>query len=72
VRPLALDERMVALAAAISIDFDYFSQHSQGPGIMPGFLFPMPIPGYPEPEPGAGAPEGIPAETGPSSPAGVR
>ena len=32
VRPLQLDERMIALAAAISIDFDYFSQHSHGPG----------------------------------------
>ncbi len=35
-RPLALDERMMALAAAISIDYDYFSQHSHGPGMMPG------------------------------------
>ena len=33
VRPLQLDERMIALAAAISIDFDYFSQHSHGPGV---------------------------------------
>ena len=32
VRPLQLDERMIALAGAISIDFDYFSQHSHGPG----------------------------------------
>ena len=35
VRPLQLDERMIALAAAISIDFDYFSQHSHGPGSVP-------------------------------------
>ena len=35
VRPLQLDERMIALAAAISIDFDYFSQHSHGPGRVP-------------------------------------
>ena len=35
VRPLQLNERMVALAAAISIDFDYFSQHSHGPGSVP-------------------------------------
>jgi hypothetical protein len=35
-RPLRLDERMMALAAAISIDYDYFSQHSHGPGMMPG------------------------------------
>lgn len=58
---------MIALAAAISIDFDYFSQHSHGPGMMPGFLYPMPIPSpsYPpsEPEAGgteAGSPEGAP------------
>lgn len=31
---MQLDERMVALAAAISIDFDYFSQHSHGPGAL--------------------------------------
>lgn len=73
-RPLQLDERMIALAAAISIDFDYFSQHSHGPGMMPGFLFPMPIPtpSYPPPEPevGSPAPEGAdgapPAEAGPA------
>ena len=34
-RPLQLDERMIALAGAISIDFDYFSQHSHGPGSVP-------------------------------------
>ncbi|BDA48458.1 Altered inheritance rate of mitochondria protein 25 [Coccomyxa sp. Obi] len=73
VRPLVLDERMTALAAAISIDYDYFSQHSHGPGMMPGFLFPMPIPtpSYPEPEaaPGADAGDigaGDAAEAGPS------
>lgn len=29
-RPLTLDERAVALATAVSIDFDYFSRHSEG------------------------------------------
>ncbi|CAJ0639928.1 9201_t:CDS:2 [Entrophospora sp. SA101] len=32
VRPLSLDERAVILAAAISIDFDYFSRHSEHGG----------------------------------------
>ena len=57
-RPLGLDERMAVLAAAISIDFDYFSQHSQhGAGSMlPFFLpIPMPSPPYPPPEDAAGA-----------------
>ena len=45
VRPagLGLDERCVALAAAMSIDFDHFSRHSHGGFGMPMF-FPMPIP----------------------------
>lgn len=68
VRPLVLDERMTALAAAISIDYDYFSQHSHGPGMMPGFLFPMPIPtpSYPDPDaaPGADAEAGTGGDTG--------
>ncbi len=29
-RALTLDERAVALATAVSIDFDYFSRHSEG------------------------------------------
>ncbi len=29
IRPMTLDERAVALAAAITVDFDYFSRHSQ-------------------------------------------
>lgn len=79
VRPLALDERMTALAAAISIDYDYFSQHSHGPGMMPGLLFPMPIPApsYPDPEAadagadgGAGAEAAAEAEAGAPSDAG--
>jgi hypothetical protein len=60
-RPLALDERMVALAAAISIDFDYFSRHSYGGGALGPFIrppiipFPMPLPGMGG---GGGAAEG--------------
>ena len=45
--PLALDERMIALAAAISIDYDYFSRHSYGSGMLSPFIhppLPMPIP----------------------------
>ena len=43
-RPLSMSERMVVLAAVISIDFDYFSRHSSnrsGSG-MP-FFFPFSI-----------------------------
>ena len=45
--PLALDERMIALAAAISIDYDYFSRHSYVSGMLSPFIhppLPMPIP----------------------------
>ena len=57
VRPLSIDERTLILATAVSIDFDYFSQHSHGSGLLPfGF---MPFPGapvpYPSDEGGAGA-----------------
>ncbi|QPG77286.1 hypothetical protein FOA43_004694 [Brettanomyces nanus] len=31
---LTLDEKAVMLANSVSIDFDYFSRHSQGPGFM--------------------------------------
>jgi len=45
-RPLALDERLVALAAAIAIDFAFFSQHSHTSGMFaPPLIFPMPFPG---------------------------
>ncbi|KAK9833274.1 hypothetical protein WJX81_001649 [Elliptochloris bilobata] len=57
-RPLGLGERMAVLAAAISIDFDYFSQHSQhgAGGMLPFFLpMPMPSPPYPPEDGGAGA-----------------
>ncbi len=46
VRPLSLSERMIALAAAISIDYNYFSRHSHGNGLFPMFM-PLPIPPYP-------------------------
>ncbi len=43
--PLQVDERMVALAAAISIDYDYFSRHSYGSGFLSPFIpLPMPMP----------------------------
>jgi len=46
---LGIDERMITLAAAISIDYDYFSRHSYGSGWLAPFVHPpipvpMPIP----------------------------
>lgn len=48
-QPLGIDERMITLAAAISIDYDYFSRHSYGSGWLAPFVhppipMPMPIP----------------------------
>lgn len=40
-KKLTVDERAVALAAAISIDFDYFSRHSGHGGIPLLYLFPF-------------------------------
>lgn len=44
-RVLTLDERAVALATAVSIDFDYFSRHSEGMhgggGMFPWMMMPM-------------------------------
>lgn len=38
-RPISLDERAIILAAAISVDFDYFSRHSRhGGGFVITFL----------------------------------
>ena len=55
VRPLSVDERTLILATAVSIDFDYFSQHSHGSGLLPfGF---MPFPGAPVPYPSDGGEE---------------
>ncbi|DBA72062.1 TPA: hypothetical protein ACH3X2_010794 [Trebouxia sp. C0005] len=51
-RPLMLSERMVALAAAVSVDYDYFSQHSQGSGWFAPMMFP------PVPYPSGGGAEG--------------
>jgi uncharacterized protein YxjI len=47
-RPMELDERMVTLACAISIDYDFFSQHSSGHGLAGGMMpmmMPIPLPG---------------------------
>uniref|UniRef100_A0A383V788 Phospholipid scramblase n=1 Tax=Tetradesmus obliquus TaxID=3088 RepID=A0A383V788_TETOB len=45
-QPLALSERMVALAAAISVDYNFFSQHSSGGGLIsPPLFMPVPLPG---------------------------
>lgn len=54
--PLPLDERMIALAAAISVDYNYFSQHSNSSGLIsPPLFMPMPLPG------GGGGAEGAAA-----------
>lgn len=64
--PLRLSERMLALAAAISIDFDYFSRHSEdGSGGLLPFMMPMPIPPYPSSE---GSPEGAEGSTADTTP----
>ncbi|KAF8057768.1 phospholipid scramblase family protein [Scenedesmus sp. PABB004] len=45
-RPLPLSERLVCLAAAISIDYDFFSQHSAHSGFFgPPLFMPVPLPG---------------------------
>lgn len=44
VRPLSIDERTLILATAVSIDFDYFSQHSHGSGMLPFAMMPVPYP----------------------------
>eukprot|EP00891_Asterochloris_glomerata_P005344 jgi/Astpho2/5344/Aster-x0674 len=67
IRSLQLDERMVALAAAISIDYDYFSQHSHGHGLLGPMMFPGPV--IPYPMPGGGGGEG--AEAGADAGAGA-
>ncbi|GLI70231.1 hypothetical protein VaNZ11_015080 [Volvox africanus] len=69
-RPLELSERMVALACAITIDYDYFSQHSHsGGGLVPPLVvFPGGgVGGEGEtrsPESGSGVPEGPGAAAG--------
>lgn len=55
-RPLILSERMVALAAAVSVDYDYFSQHSHGSGWFAPMMFP-PVP-YPSDGGAEGGAEG--------------
>jgi len=53
-RTMELDERMIALAAAISIDYDFFSRHSYGSGMLSPFIYPpvpMPMPAPTTPEP---------------------
>ncbi|GIL85623.1 hypothetical protein Vretifemale_14159 [Volvox reticuliferus] len=69
-RPLELSERMVALACAITIDYDYFSQHSHsGGGLVPPLVM-FPGGGVGEevgtrpPESGLGVPEGPGAAAG--------
>ncbi|KAG2438624.1 hypothetical protein HXX76_005172 [Chlamydomonas incerta] len=72
-RPLDLPERMVALACALTIDYDYFSQHSHsGGGLVGPMMYPMPMPfpgggggGVPPvAAPGAEGVEGVPGAAG--------
>eukprot|EP00793_Prasinoderma_coloniale_P004103 PRCOL_00006278-RA len=56
--PLGVSERALALACAISVDFDYFSQHSRSGGVLSPFGLGMPIP-VPMPAP---APSGADSE----------
>ena len=56
-RPLMLSERMVALAAAVSVDYDYFSQQSHGSGWFAPMMFP-PVP-YPSGGGAEGGAEGV-------------
>jgi hypothetical protein len=44
-RVLSVKERAIALAAAISVDYDFFSQHSSGFGGLP-IPFMLPFPGF--------------------------
>ncbi|KAK2076287.1 hypothetical protein QBZ16_001219 [Prototheca wickerhamii] len=67
-RPLFLPERMVALAAAISIDYDFFSRHStSGGGFLSPFMVPPILP-YPV-ETGSGGDPGDAAEAPGAGPA---
>jgi uncharacterized protein YxjI len=43
-QPLGLDQRLIALAAAVSIDYDFFSRHSYGSGALSPFIHPPIIP----------------------------
>jgi len=69
VRNLKLSERAIALACAITIDFDYFSQHSGSPGILghTPLLMPMPMP-IPSGGGEDGAPGGVDPSTAPPPP----
>jgi hypothetical protein len=71
-RPLDLSERMIALAAAISIDFNYFSQHSHSGGFgLPWLMMPIPMPPAPPyPEEGVAGPEGAAGGDPGTSPGG--
>lgn len=60
-RSLMLSERLIALAAAISIDYDYFSRHSYSSGFLSPFIHPPVVP-FPVPNGAAVEEEG--EETG--------
>jgi Scramblase len=60
-RALTLDERAVALATAVSVDFDYFSRHSRGGS---GGMFPFIWWGGSSPREAEAGAEGEPPVTG--------
>ncbi|GMH43421.1 hypothetical protein BSKO_11343 [Bryopsis sp. KO-2023] len=62
-RPLQLSERMLALACAMTIDFDYFSQHSHSGGFFAPPIF-LPIGGMGGGDEAAGAAAGATAAEG--------
>eukprot|EP00798_Chlamydomonas_sp_ICE-L_P030944 gene30944-36000_t len=69
-RPMQLSEKLVTLACAITVDYDYFSQHSSNSHGMFGMGMGMPMP-IPVPMPGGGASEGGGTEGGSAAGAGA-
>ncbi|GAX76018.1 hypothetical protein CEUSTIGMA_g3461.t1 [Chlamydomonas eustigma] len=52
-RSMELSERMITLACAISVDYDFFSQHSHGGGLVGGFMpYYVPVPSSSQSVPG--------------------
>jgi len=63
--PLPLSERLIALAAAISVDYNFLSPHSSGSGwIAPPLFMPIPSPSGGVGGVGAGAGSGAEAAAG--------
>ena len=54
-----LDGRLAVLAAAIAVDFDFFSRHSSATGGVAPFFMPLPVPPVPVPEVGGAGGGGV-------------